>query len=75
MRYIPVQNCKMGGPYDPIVFISHPWSDKLLFTGLCQRVASHFQCIPSNCIKCVDIAAYFILLAIPAFSFSWLQYC
>lgn len=41
----------------------------------CVRVASHFQCIPSNSTKCVDIAAYFILLAIPAFSFSWLQYC
>lgn len=73
MRYFPVQNCKPGGPYDPIVFVFHPWFDELLFTGFCQRVASHFQCIPSNSTKWLDIAAYFILSAIPAFSFSWLQ--
>jgi len=65
----------MDGPYDLIVFLSHSWFDKLLFTGMCQGLASHFQHIPSNSAKCLDIAAYFILSAIPVFSFSWLQYC
>lgn len=63
----------MDGPYDPTVFTSHPWCDEMPFTGLCQRAASYFQCIPSHTTKCLDIAAYFILSAIPAFIFSWIQ--